>query len=140
MREVQATAPRPSVASAAVRLNEEVCEAWGRSYPRARSSDGDQTALPLVDQNVGDERGALGHIMAAHQGIARRQFLELELSLRGRQQDSQFLLPLPQGLLRRHWSLRSDCLKKRCPLRNARKGHRRERASRRRQYDRRPPP
>src|SRR5438105_1498505 len=65
-------------------------------------SNADQAALPLVDENVGDDRGPLGPYRVGGRGIARLELLEL-VAARGRgEQGAQLVFPLPQSLLRLH--------------------------------------
>src|SRR5579864_3498290 len=66
-----------------------------------------QAVLPLVDQDVGDDRGPTRPHSAPRRGIARPQFLKRVAPRRGGEQALEFLFPLPEGLLRRHGSPRS---------------------------------
>src|SRR5262245_5076064 len=65
-------------------------------------SAADQPALPLVDQDEGDERRLPRPDLAGRGGIAGRQFLEFLPARGGGEQGLQLLLPLREALLRGH--------------------------------------
>src|SRR5205807_2032782 len=62
----------------------------------------DQAPLPLVDQEVGDDGRAWRPGPAAGVMIAGRQVLQVGPPLRGGEEGSEFVLPLPEGLRRLH--------------------------------------
>jgi hypothetical protein len=68
----------------------------------AGGSTADQTALPLVDQNVGDDRGLRRLHATAGFGVAIYQSLKSVSPGRGAEQGLEFLFPLSEGFLRNH--------------------------------------